>query len=49
MKKNEIGEKRQAPEWSGEAHQSNFIGWMSALLVFALVLLGLFILFGFPS
>ena len=49
MKKEQLGEKRAAPEWTGEASQKSFIGWMSAFLVFGLLLLALFILFGYSA
>ncbi len=49
MSKEKIGEKREAPQWTGEANERSFIGWMAALLGFALLILGLFIWLGFPG
>lgn len=49
MSKDKIGERREAPQWNGEGNERQFIGWMSALLVIGLILIGLFIWLGYPG
>ncbi len=49
MSKNKIGERRESPSWVGEGNENNFIGWVTALLVIALLILGLFIWLGYPG
>jgi hypothetical protein len=49
MSKDHIGEKKEVPQWRGDANENHFIAWMSVLLVIGLLLLGLFIILGFPG
>lgn len=49
MGKEKIGERREAPAWIGESNENTFIGIVSAILIIALLVLGLFIWLGYPQ